>query len=124
MRAVVDTNVLVSAIILPEGSLGPVILRLRRGDYMVPMIWAEHSRVGNGLTGRNPHARFGLCNLGLDDSWLLPEYKRYVSKLLGSDYKLIALAGVAALIRTANPKVIFDFRCQTGQDYRVFLHIH
>lgn len=33
MRAVVDTNVLISAVIVPHGSVGPVILRLRQGDF-------------------------------------------------------------------------------------------
>jgi len=33
MRAVVDTNVLVIALISPHGSVGPVLLRLRRGEY-------------------------------------------------------------------------------------------
>jgi putative PIN family toxin of toxin-antitoxin system len=35
MRAVVDTNVLVRALIKPQGSVGPVLLRLRRGDYVL-----------------------------------------------------------------------------------------
>jgi putative PIN family toxin of toxin-antitoxin system len=35
MRAVVDTNILVSAVITPHGSVGPVILRLRQGDYIL-----------------------------------------------------------------------------------------
>ena len=33
MRAVVDTNILVRAVIKPSGSVGPVLLRLRHGDY-------------------------------------------------------------------------------------------
>jgi len=33
MRAVVDTNILVRAVIQPTGSVGPVLLRLRQGDY-------------------------------------------------------------------------------------------
>lgn len=33
MRVVVDTNILVRALIMPQGSVGPVLLRLRRGDY-------------------------------------------------------------------------------------------
>ena len=33
MRAVVDTNVLVRALIKPHGTVGPVLLRLRHGDY-------------------------------------------------------------------------------------------
>jgi len=33
MRVVVDTNILVRAIIKPDGSVGPVLLRFRRGDF-------------------------------------------------------------------------------------------
>lgn len=33
MRAVADTNVIVRALIRPRGTVGPVLLRLRQGDY-------------------------------------------------------------------------------------------
>lgn len=33
MRAVVDTNILVRAVIRPHGTVGPVLLRLRHGEY-------------------------------------------------------------------------------------------
>jgi predicted nucleic acid-binding protein len=33
MRAVVDTNILIRALIRPAGTVGPVIRRLRAGDY-------------------------------------------------------------------------------------------
>jgi len=33
MRAVVDTNILVRAVIKPSGTVGPVLLRLRHGHY-------------------------------------------------------------------------------------------
>jgi putative PIN family toxin of toxin-antitoxin system len=33
MRAIVDTSVLVRAVIRPTGPAGPVLTRLRRGDY-------------------------------------------------------------------------------------------
>jgi putative PIN family toxin of toxin-antitoxin system len=33
MRAVVDTNVLVRAVIKPTGTVGPVLMRLRQDDY-------------------------------------------------------------------------------------------
>ena len=33
MRAVVDTNILVRALLKPAGSVGPVLTRLRDGDY-------------------------------------------------------------------------------------------
>ena len=33
MRVVLDTNILVRALIMPHGSVGPVLLNLRRGQY-------------------------------------------------------------------------------------------
>jgi putative PIN family toxin of toxin-antitoxin system len=33
LRAVVDTNILVRALIRPQGTVGPVLQRLRQGDY-------------------------------------------------------------------------------------------
>ena len=33
IRAVVDTNILIRALIKPEGTVGPVLQRLRDGDY-------------------------------------------------------------------------------------------
>lgn len=34
MRAVVDTNILLRALIKPQGTVGPVLQRLRNGDYV------------------------------------------------------------------------------------------
>jgi len=34
IRAVIDTNILIRAIIKPLGSVGPVITRLRDGEYV------------------------------------------------------------------------------------------
>ena len=39
MRAVVDTNILVRAVLQPHGAVGPVLLRLRQGDYV--LLYAE-----------------------------------------------------------------------------------
>lgn len=33
MRVVVDTNILVRALIKPQGTVGPVLLRLQKGDF-------------------------------------------------------------------------------------------
>lgn len=33
MRAVIDTNILIRALIKPKGSVGPILRRLRDGDY-------------------------------------------------------------------------------------------
>jgi uncharacterized protein len=39
MRAVVDTNILVRAVIRPQGTVGPVLLRLRQGEYTLLYAW-------------------------------------------------------------------------------------
>ena len=38
-RAVVDTNILIRALIKPQGAVGPVLTRLRNGDYT--LLYAE-----------------------------------------------------------------------------------
>jgi predicted nucleic acid-binding protein len=35
MRAIVDTNILIRAIIKPDGTVGPVLRRLVQGDYVL-----------------------------------------------------------------------------------------
>ncbi len=35
MRAVVDTNILIRALIKPQGTVGPILKRLRDGDYTI-----------------------------------------------------------------------------------------
>ena len=34
MRAVLDTNILLRALIKPQGTVGPILRRLRNGDYL------------------------------------------------------------------------------------------
>ena len=41
MRAVVDTNILVRAVIKPSGTVGPVLLRLRHGKMMRKLGYQE-----------------------------------------------------------------------------------
>ncbi len=41
MRAVIDTNILVRAVIRPQGTVGPVLLRLRQGEYTLLYAWAS-----------------------------------------------------------------------------------
>ena len=35
MRAVVDTNILIRALIKPQGTVGPVLSRLRNDEYIL-----------------------------------------------------------------------------------------
>ncbi len=39
MRVVLDTNILVRALIMPHGSVGPVILHFRQGQYTLLYAW-------------------------------------------------------------------------------------
>ena len=63
IRAVVDTNILVSAVIKPSGRVGPVLQRLRRREYSLlisratldeftQVIFRPHLRKKYGLTDR------------------------------------------------------------------------
>ncbi len=74
MRAVVDTNVLVRALIKPQGSVGPVLLRLRRGDYvllysqplleeLVDVLNRPRIRQKDRLTDQDSETVFGLVLL-------------------------------------------------------------
>ena len=40
MRVVLDSNILVRALIIPHGSVGPVILHLRQGHYTLLYAWS------------------------------------------------------------------------------------
>ena len=74
MRAVVDTNILVRALIRPQGSVGPVLLRLRQGDYtllyaqslleeLVDVLNRPRIRHKYGLTGEDIQTVVGLILL-------------------------------------------------------------
>jgi predicted nucleic acid-binding protein len=53
MRAVVDTNTLIRAVIKPDGTVGPVLRRLVQGDYeLLPCLQAES--VMNGPNQMTP----------------------------------------------------------------------
>jgi putative PIN family toxin of toxin-antitoxin system len=40
MRVVLDTNIMVRALIMPHGSVGPVILHFRQGQYTLLYAWS------------------------------------------------------------------------------------
>jgi putative PIN family toxin of toxin-antitoxin system len=74
MRAVVDTSVLVRAVIRPTGAAGPVLMRLRRGDYsllyaqslleeLVDVLNRPRIRDKYGLTDEDIQAVVGLILL-------------------------------------------------------------
>jgi putative PIN family toxin of toxin-antitoxin system len=74
MRAVIDTNVLVRAVIRPLGSVGRVLLRLRQGDYvllyarplleeLVDVLNRPRIRIKYGLTGPDIQAIVALILL-------------------------------------------------------------
>jgi putative PIN family toxin of toxin-antitoxin system len=60
MRAVVDTNVLVSALILPHGSVGPVLLRLRVGQYTLLYAQPLLEELVDVLNRPRIHHKYGL----------------------------------------------------------------
>ncbi len=74
IRAVIDTNILVSAVIKPSGRVGAVMQRLRRREYMLlisratldeftQVIFRPHLRKKYGLTDRVLRATIRLIVL-------------------------------------------------------------
>jgi len=74
MRVVVDTNVLVRALIRPHGTVDPVVLRLRHGDYtllyaqslleeLLDVLNRPHIRHKYGLTEEDIETVVGLILL-------------------------------------------------------------
>jgi putative PIN family toxin of toxin-antitoxin system len=74
MRVVVDTHVLVRALIMPHGTVGPVLLRLRHGDYtllyaqslleeLLDVLNRPHIRYKYGLTEEDIETVVGLILL-------------------------------------------------------------
>lgn len=60
MRAVIDTNILVRALIKPQGSVGPILLRLRRGDYTLLYSQALLEELMDVLSRPRLRRKYGL----------------------------------------------------------------
>jgi putative PIN family toxin of toxin-antitoxin system len=108
MRVVVDTNVLVSALILPQGRVGPVLLRLRQGDYtilynqslleeLVDVLNRPRIRHKYGLTEEDIQTLLGL--ILLRGEAVMPEQRITACRDPRDDKFLeVAVAGEADLI--------------------------
>jgi putative PIN family toxin of toxin-antitoxin system len=108
MRVVVDTNVLVSALILPRASVGPVLLCLRQGDYtilynqslleeLVDVLNRPRIRHKYGLTEEDIQALLGL--ILLRGEVVIPEQRITACRDPRDDKFLeVAVAGEADLI--------------------------
>lgn len=60
MRAVVDTNILVRAVIKPQGSVGPVLQRLRRREYTLLLSRATLDELVDVLHRPRLRVKYGL----------------------------------------------------------------
>jgi putative PIN family toxin of toxin-antitoxin system len=65
MRAVVDTNILVRSIIKPQGSVGPVLQRLRRREYTLLLSRATLDELVDVLHRPRLRVKYGLTDSGL-----------------------------------------------------------
>ncbi|HNS03103.1 MAG TPA: putative toxin-antitoxin system toxin component, PIN family [Anaerolineae bacterium] len=62
MRAVVDTNILVRAVIRPQGSVGPILQRLRRRDYTLLLSRETLDEVVEVLHRPRLRVKYGLSD--------------------------------------------------------------
>lgn len=65
MRAVVDTNILVRAVIKPQGSVGPVLQRLRRREYTLLLSRATLDELVDVLHRPRLRLKYGLSESAL-----------------------------------------------------------
>lgn len=65
MRAVVDTNILVRAVIKPQGSVGPVLQRLRRREYTLLLSRATLDEMADVLHRPRLRVKYGLSESAL-----------------------------------------------------------
>lgn len=65
MRAVVDTNILVRAVIKPQGSVGPVLQRLRWREYTLLLSRATLDELVDVLHRPRLQAKYGLSESAL-----------------------------------------------------------
>jgi putative PIN family toxin of toxin-antitoxin system len=65
MRAVVDTNILVRSVIKPQGSVGPVLQRLRRRDYTLLLSRATLDELVDVLHRPRLRLKYGLSESAL-----------------------------------------------------------
>ncbi len=62
MRAVIDTNILVRALIRPQGTVGPVLSYFRSGDYTLLYSDAILEEVVDVLNRPRIRNKYGLSN--------------------------------------------------------------
>ena len=127
MRVVVDTNILVRALIMPHGTVGPVLLRLRQGDYillyahsfleeLVDVLHRPRIRLKYGLTEQDietvvslillrgeavaPQKHIAVCRDPKDDKFLEVAVSGKADVLVTGDEDLLVLhpfAGIPVL---------------------------
>ncbi len=66
-RAVVDTNILIRAVIMPSGTVGPVITRLRAGDYTIVYSYPLADELLKKLALPRIREKYHLTNQDIDD---------------------------------------------------------
>ena len=108
MRAVIDTNILVRAVIRPQGTVGPVLLRLRDGAYtllharplleeLVDVLNRPRIRDKYGLTGQDIQTVLGL--LLLRGEAVTPRERITACRDPNGDkFREVAVAGQAGVI--------------------------
>ena len=62
MRVVLDTNILIRAVIMPHGTVGPVLLRLRNGDYSLLYSQSLLEELIDVLRRPRIYRKYGLSN--------------------------------------------------------------
>ena len=123
MRAVIDTNIIIRALIKPKGTVGPVLDRLRDGDYTA--VYSEPlleemlaklalSRIRDKYHVTEEQVADLLSLLALRGEWVKPERTVHVCREPGDDVVIeAALAGGAEWVVTGDEDLLILERFET-----------
>jgi putative PIN family toxin of toxin-antitoxin system len=67
MRAVIDTNILIRAVIKPSGTVGPIIRRLHHGDYVLVYSQPMLTELAAKLALPRIRIKYDLDDAGVQD---------------------------------------------------------
>ena len=116
MRVVVDTNILISALIKPQGTVGPMIRHLRDGEYTLvystPLLdelieKLASPRIRHKYRLEEPHAEALIALIALRGELVSPHRKVTICRDPDDDMVIeAALAGTAEYVVTGDKDLL------------------
>ena len=109
LRVVLDTNVIVSAILRPQGVVGEIYARLLRGDFAILYSIAQIEEIRETLRDPRLAAKYGIEEADVDT---------IVESIVGIG-QLVSVAGDVSVCRDPDDDVILESAVNGKAEYLV-----